>query len=63
MICQGKEFVKIGEIASASGLPVSTVRYYTELGLLSEAYRTPGDVRVYKKGETLRKIKEITAAA
>ncbi|GAB4383649.1 MAG: hypothetical protein Kow00121_45880 [Elainellaceae cyanobacterium] len=30
-----KDLLKIGEVASASGLPVKTIRYYEEIGLLA----------------------------
>ncbi|MBD2058751.1 heavy metal-responsive transcriptional regulator [Oculatella sp. FACHB-28] len=30
-----EKFLKIGEVASSSGLPVKTIRYYEEIGLLA----------------------------
>jgi DNA-binding transcriptional MerR regulator len=30
-----KQLLKIGEVASTSGLPVKTIRYYEEIGLLA----------------------------
>jgi MerR family copper efflux transcriptional regulator len=35
----------IGEAAQASGLPVKTIRYYEEIGLIPHAMRTNGSVR------------------
>jgi DNA-binding transcriptional MerR regulator len=32
-------WIKIGEVAAASGLPVKTIRYYEEMGLLSPAVK------------------------
>ena len=39
--------MKIGELASASGTPVETIRYYEREGLLPTAARTEGNYRVY----------------
>lgn len=39
----GKSF-SIGEAAAASGLPVKTIRYYEEIGLIPQAVRTDGSV-------------------
>ncbi|MDA3792447.1 MAG: MerR family DNA-binding transcriptional regulator [Elusimicrobia bacterium] len=63
MFKKNEKFVKIGKIADESGLPVSTIRYYLNFGLLSEAYRTPGDVRIFNKAKTLGRIDDITDAA
>ncbi|HEY9655818.1 MAG TPA: MerR family DNA-binding transcriptional regulator, partial [Crinalium sp.] len=30
-----KQLLKIGEVATSSGLPVKTIRYYEEIGLLT----------------------------
>ncbi len=40
----GRTFA-IGEAAAASGLPVKTIRYYEEIGLIPQATRTNGGVR------------------
>lgn len=39
--------MKIGELATASGTPVETIRYYEREGLLPTAARTEGNYRVY----------------
>ncbi|MBD2258287.1 heavy metal-responsive transcriptional regulator [Pseudanabaena sp. FACHB-2040] len=37
----------IGAVAKESGLPVKTIRYYDEIGLLKTAGRTEGGYRVF----------------
>jgi MerR family transcriptional regulator, copper efflux regulator len=40
--------LKIGEVAKTSGLPVKTIRYYEEIGLLSPAVeRSEGHYRLF----------------
>lgn len=40
--------LKIGEVAKTSGLPVKTIRYYEEIGLLSPAVeRSQGQYRLF----------------
>lgn len=39
--------ISIGELARLSGLPVKTIRYYSEIGLVSEAGRTAAGYRRY----------------
>lgn len=52
-------FLTIGEIAKEFNILSSQVRYYTQLGLLKEATRTPGKYRLYKGQETIERLKEI----
>ena len=40
--------LKIGEVASNSGVPIKTIRYYEQLGLLKAAKRTDGHFRLFK---------------
>jgi DNA-binding transcriptional MerR regulator len=47
--------VKIGEVASASGVTVDTVRFYERVGVLPEAARTSSGYRDYA-GETVERI-------
>lgn len=54
----GKTFA-IGEAAAASGLPVKTIRYYEEIGLIPPAMRTNGSAhgsghRVYNDADVGR---------
>ncbi|GAA0538247.1 MULTISPECIES: MerR family transcriptional regulator [Streptomyces] len=44
---QGGNTMGIGELAGRTGLPVKTVRYYSDIGLLPESARTPGGHRRY----------------
>jgi DNA-binding transcriptional MerR regulator len=54
--------LKIGEIAREAGVLRSTVRYYTEIGLLPVAETLPqGGYRLYDKEETIMRIQRIKA--
>lgn len=39
--------LKIGDLATATGTKVQTIRYYEEIGLLPAAARTEGNYRTY----------------
>jgi DNA-binding transcriptional MerR regulator len=39
--------MKIGELASRSGLPIKTLRFYEDRGLLPAAGRSPGGYRLF----------------
>jgi MerR family transcriptional regulator, copper efflux regulator len=39
--------VRIGELATRSGVPVKTIRYYEEIGVLAPAGRMPSGYRDY----------------
>ena len=41
----------IGALASRSGCPVPTIRYYEEVGLLHQARRRPNGHRVYSRAD------------
>jgi len=51
-----KGFLKAGELAEEAGVRVSTVKYYTDRGLISFDDRTQGGCRLYSKEKTLKKI-------
>lgn len=51
--------LKIGEIAREAGVLASTVRYYTDLGLLRVVAITPGGYRLYDREDTLERIHTI----
>ncbi len=51
--------LKIGEIARESGIKESTIRYYTEVGLVNVAETTESGYRLYDKDETVRVLKTI----
>ncbi|QLE59446.1 heavy metal-responsive transcriptional regulator [Nostoc sp. TCL26-01] len=41
------ESKQIGSVAKASGVPIKTIRYYEELGLLKSSGRTEGGFRLF----------------
>jgi len=51
--------LKIGEMAKLAGVLPSTIRYYTEIGLVEPAGTTPGGQRLYDKEDTLSRIRII----
>lgn len=68
--------MRIGEVANRSGVPVKTIRYYEEIGVLAEPRRTVSGYRDYEAevierlgfvragqafGLTLGEVREITA--
>lgn len=54
-----EKLLKIGEVAKVTGVPLSTIRYYTDIGLLKVATYTKGGYRLYDKEETINIIKKI----
>ena len=42
-----EELKRIGSVAKESGLPIKTIRYYDELGLLKTFGRTEGNYRLF----------------
>ncbi|HET7409848.1 MAG TPA: Cu(I)-responsive transcriptional regulator [Paracoccaceae bacterium] len=46
--------MNIGEAARASGLPVKTVRYYADIGLVAPAARASNGYRAYDRGDVRR---------
>jgi len=51
----------IGELASAVGVPTSTIRYYERAGLLAPSARSPSNYRLYGVGD-LERLRFIRAA-
>lgn len=49
MLTEAPPKLIIGAVAKKSGLPVKTIRYYDEIGLLKTAGRTEGGYRVFEK--------------
>jgi DNA-binding transcriptional MerR regulator len=51
--------LSIGELAKVSGVRQSTLKYYTEIGILP--FNQDGErlLRKYKKDEALKRLKEI----
>ena len=48
-----KGLLKIGELAREAEVPVSTIRYYTEIGLLKVLDFTESGYRLYRKSDTI----------
>jgi len=56
--------LKIGEMAREAGVLRSTIRYYTEMGLLHVAETLlPGGYRLYERAQTLARIQQIRSIA
>lgn len=53
--------LKIGELSTRSGVPVKTIRYYEELGLIGAIDRTEGQFRLFHPdtNHRLRFIKQL----
>ena len=56
---KNSELVSIGELAKLSGLRSSTIKFYTEIGILSFKQKEEGLRRRYGRTEALDRIKEI----
>lgn len=59
-----QDLLKISEMAQKADVLVSTIRYYTDIGLLKAAMTTEGGHRLYEEGPTmdrLNKIKKMVA--
>jgi len=54
-----RDLLKIGELAKVAGVPLSTVRYYTDIGLLKVSSHTKGGYRLYDREEALSIIRKI----
>jgi DNA-binding transcriptional MerR regulator len=54
-----QDLLKIGEMAKLAGVLPSTIRYYTEIGLVEPAGTTPGGQRLYDKEDTLSRVRMI----
>jgi MerR family copper efflux transcriptional regulator len=48
------EGMRIGEVTTRSGVPVKTIRYYEEIGVLTEPRRTASGYRDYEFGAVER---------
>lgn len=51
--------LKIGELSEKAGVPVSTIKYYTDLGLLRVQDYMVGGFRLYNEKESLLRLKRI----
>ena len=52
-------FLSIGELAKVSGVRQSTLKYYTEIGILPFTQEGERLLRKYKKDEALQRLSEI----
>lgn len=61
MLLLESTLLKIGELSARSGVPVKTIRYYEELGLIGAIDRTEGQFRLFHPDTTnrLRFIKQL----
>ncbi|MBD2465678.1 heavy metal-responsive transcriptional regulator [Oscillatoria sp. FACHB-1407] len=55
------ELKRIGFVAQESGLPIKTIRYYDELGLLKTVGRTEGNYRLFNS-DVLSRLRFIKRA-
>ena len=53
------DVLTIGELAEVSGIRLTTLKYYTELGILPFNQAEKRLTRKYKKEETLKRLEEI----
>jgi len=53
------EFVSIGELAEISGFRYSTLKHYTEIGILSFEQQDVGLKRQYNKIKSIKRLSEI----
>ncbi|MBD2175300.1 heavy metal-responsive transcriptional regulator [Pseudanabaena sp. FACHB-1998] len=54
LLAQGQKLLLIGQISKESGIPIKTIRYYEELGLINSSGRTEGKYRLFKPEEVTR---------
>ena len=54
-----EKLLKAGELAKLAGVLVSTVRFYTKLGMLSADGYTPGKYNLYAKDKALKRLRQI----
>lgn len=52
-----KKLLKAGEVAKKAGILVTTIRYYTKIGLLRPAGYSPGKYNLYDEEEALKVLK------
>jgi len=55
-------WLKIGELARKLGIPATTIRYYTDIGLLNVVAETPGGYRLYDQAEAARRVEAVRQA-
>lgn len=58
---EGAEYVTIGELARLTGVRYSTLKFYTEEGLLNFEQAEENLTRRYRRAETMARIERIKA--
>jgi DNA-binding transcriptional MerR regulator len=54
-----EKLLKAGELAKLTGVLVSTIRFYTKLGLLAADGYTPGKYNLYAKDKALKRLRQV----
>lgn len=49
-----ENFISIGKLAKATGMPAETIRYYEKIGLLTAPVRTESNYRLYRAEDVNR---------
>ncbi len=60
-VIEGAEYVTIGELARLTGVRYSTLKFYTEEGLLNFEQAEENLTRRYRRAETMARIERIKA--
>ena len=55
--------LKVGEVAREARVLASTIRYYTEIGLLKVRELTEGGYRLYDRADTLERLRMVRAGS
>jgi CheY-like chemotaxis protein len=53
------DLLKISEVAKKANVAPSTIRYYTDMGLITVAGYTPGGQRLYSEKDTVKKVRQV----
>lgn len=56
-----KDTLRKGELSKISGTRISTIKYYSEIGILPYQQKDTGLSRVYDRKASLQRLKEIRA--
>ncbi len=58
-VTENNNYLTIGKLAEVSGMRQTTIKYYTEIGILPFSQAEKRLTRKYKKEKTLKRLKEI----
>lgn len=56
---QTKKLLRMGELAKATGARLSTLKYYSEIGILPFEQKDIGLTRRYDKEKAIKRLKEV----